>query len=175
MRSSAADNMRMLGEAFPFRTALLFAVTLIQTSVFAATLAEQSKNEGCIGPPILITNTGLLRCAVKDGTHYFSCPGCDLSGVDVSLLPPPTPTPSVGVVTGPPTILPECADQPSPYAGAGVVGASTFARECTRQYCAGPEYQAKVQAYAMNRPQNRTDQAVAVTCISRAEADRTAK
>jgi hypothetical protein len=151
------------------------AVMVSQTSASAATVAEKAKNEGCIGPPVLLTNAGLLRCTVKDGTHYFNCSGCDLSGVDVSLLPPPT-TPRVGVVIGPPTILPQCADPPTSKEAAFVgAGPSPLARECTRQYCAQPEYQAKATTYAMKRPQSESAQLEALTCISRAEEDRSAK
>ena len=71
----------------------------------------------------------------------------------------------------PPSILPQCMDPPAPVG----VGPSARARECTRQYCARPEYQAKITAYAMNRPQSEASQNEAVTCITRAEQDRAAK
>jgi hypothetical protein len=72
------------------------------------------------------------------------------------------------VVSGPPSILPQCMD---PDARVGV-GPSARARECTRQYCARPEYQAKVTAYATSRPQDKASAAEALTCITRAEQDR---
>jgi hypothetical protein len=67
---------------------------------------------------------------------------------------------------GPPSILPQCLDGGLVTIG---VGPSARARECTRQYCAQPEYQTKVTAYAMNRRQSEADQAEALTCITRSE------
>jgi hypothetical protein len=81
----------------------------------------------------------------------------------------------VGVVTGPSSILPQCMDTPEPGVPGVVTGPSARARECTRQYCARPEYQAKVTAYAMNRPQSNALQAQALTCITRAEQDKAGK
>ena len=72
---------------------------------------------------------------------------------------------------GPPSILPQCMDPPAPLG----VGPSARARECTRQFCARPEYQEKTTAYAMNRPQSEKSQTVALTCITRAEQDRAGK
>ena len=72
----------------------------------------------------------------------------------------------VGV--GPPSILPQCLDGGKVTIG---VGPSARARECTRQYCARPEYRAKVTAYATNRRQSESDQTEALTCITRSEQD----
>ena len=68
---------------------------------------------------------------------------------------------------GPPSVLPQCLDRPVTVG----VGPSTRARECTRQYCARPEYQAKVAAYAMSRRQSEAEQTDALTCITRSEQD----
>jgi hypothetical protein len=73
---------------------------------------------------------------------------------------------------GPPSILPQCMDPPPARFG---VGPSARARECTRQFCASPEYQATTTAYVMNRPQSKKAQADALTCITRAEQDRAGK
>lgn len=66
------------------------------------------------------------------------------------------------------TILPQCMDSGP---GGAWVGPSARARECTRQYCARPEYREVVTAYAMSKPQHPDDAEIALTCISRAEAD----
>jgi hypothetical protein len=72
------------------------------------------------------------------------------------------------IFVGPPSILPQCLDREAK----AFVGPSARARECTRQYCATPTYQAKVSTYAMNREQNETDQMEALTCITRWEHDK---
>jgi len=59
-----------------------------------------------------------------------------------------------GIVYGSPSILPQCID-PNPQTG---VGPSARARECTRLYCARPEYREGVEAYAMRRRQSEEDQ-----------------
>jgi hypothetical protein len=71
----------------------------------------------------------------------------------------------------PPSILRQCMDS---NVGFGV-GPSARARECTRQFCARPEYQAYIAAYAMNRAQSEKSQDEALTCITRAEQDRAGK
>src|SRR6266481_5451159 len=73
---------------------------------------------------------------------------------------------AAAVIVGHPSILPQCMDSPTPVLG---VSPSARARECTRQYCARPEYQAKVTAYSMSRPQSEGANAEALTCITRAE------
>lgn len=69
----------------------------------------------------------------------------------------------------PPSILSQCSDQ-------GQVGIgpdnSARARECTRQYCARPEYRAKITAYAMHQRQSESDRTEALICITRWEQDR---
>ena len=72
----------------------------------------------------------------------------------------------------PPSILPQCFDPMPTTVG---VGPSARARECTRQYCERPDYRAKVTAYAMNQRQSPSEQAEALTCITRAEQDRARK
>lgn len=67
-----------------------------------------------------------------------------------------------------PSILPQCLDRTTSFG----VGPSARARECTRQYCATPDYQTKIQAYAMSRPQTEAEQKDALTCITRWEQDR---
>lgn len=77
-------------------------------------------------------------------------------------------TPVNAQIAGPPSILSQCMDKQSP----GVIaGPSSRARECTRQYCGSPEYQAKVRAYAMSQPQSASEQKEALTCITRKEQD----
>jgi hypothetical protein len=68
---------------------------------------------------------------------------------------------------GSPSILPQCLDT-APSTG---YGPSSRARECTRQYCARPEYQAIVEAYALSRPFREEDQKRALICITRKEQD----
>ena len=76
---------------------------------------------------------------------------------------------TVGTVgTGPSSILPQCLDPGSPTFG---VGPSARARECTRQYCAQPEYRAKVTVYARSQRQSKANEAGALTCITRWEQD----
>lgn len=75
-------------------------------------------------------------------------------------------------VGGPPSILPQCLDSSGPVT---IGGPSARARECTRQYCALSEYRAKVTAYAMSQRQNESDQAQALTCITRWEQDQAKK
>lgn len=77
-----------------------------------------------------------------------------------------TPRPQLGV--GPPSILKQCLD-PGPHSI--FVGPSARARECTRQYCAQPEYRAKVRAYAMGKSQPEIEAEEALTCITRWEDD----
>ncbi len=74
---------------------------------------------------------------------------------------------SAEIFVSPPSIIHQCLDQPITVG----VGPSARARECTRQYCASAEYQAKVKAYALNRPQNASDQKEALICITRKEQD----
>jgi len=69
---------------------------------------------------------------------------------------------------GPPSILPQCLDPGPATIG---IGPSARARECTRQFCAEPEYREKVTAYAKSRPQSEPDQKEALTCITRWEQD----
>lgn len=85
------------------------------------------------------------------------------------------PMAGAGVVSGPSSILPQCVDTPEPSVPGAVTGPSARARECTRQYCARPEYQAKITAYAMKSPQSVASQAEALTCIVRAEHDKAGK
>ena len=73
---------------------------------------------------------------------------------------------------GSPSILSQCLDPPSSSTG---YGPSTRARECTRLYCARPEYRALVEAYAMRRPQSEDDQNRALICITRSEQDQQRK
>src|SRR5512135_3937860 len=67
----------------------------------------------------------------------------------------------------PPSILRQCLKGPA------IVGAGPSAREreCTRQYCAQPEYRTKVTAYAKSQPQSKSDAVEALTCITRWERD----
>jgi acyl-CoA hydrolase len=51
------------------------------------------------------------------------------------------------------------------------VGPTARARECTRQFCARPEYREIVRAYAMRAKQSQSDQSKALTCITRSEQD----
>lgn len=88
-------------------------------------------------------------------------------GADNQSAPKPNSRP-VLMGVGPPSILPQCLDGGKPTIG---VGPSARARECTRQYCARPEYREKVTAYAMNRRQSENDQSDALTCITRSEQD----
>jgi hypothetical protein len=74
---------------------------------------------------------------------------------------------SAEMFVSPPSILHQCLDQPVTVG----VGPSARARECTRQYCASAEYQAKIKAYVMNHPQSTSDQKEALTCITRKEKD----
>jgi hypothetical protein len=84
----------------------------------------------------------------------------------------PAPKSPYQVLVGPPSILPQCLDPGPLIVG---VGASARARECTRQYCARPQYLAKVTAYAMNQQQSESDQTEALTCITRSEQDQAKK
>lgn len=71
-------------------------------------------------------------------------------------------------LVGPPSILPQCLDQPTP----GVLaGPSARARECTRQYCGTPRYKEKVRSYALGYEQSQEDSQDALTCITRSEQD----
>jgi len=84
----------------------------------------------------------------------------------LSFVPARASSQTVGV--GPPSILSQCLDPGPATIG---VGPSARARECTRQYCAQPEYRAKVTAYAKSQPQSKSDQVEALTCITRWEQD----
>jgi hypothetical protein len=79
---------------------------------------------------------------------------------------------AVAIGAEPPSILAQCVDMPLPHLG---VGPSDRAKECTRQFCARPQYQAKVTAYTMKRSQSETVRAEAAICIARAEQDRVVK
>lgn len=119
-------------------------------------------------------------CKYVDGAgnvHYVSTPLgptwrlVECYGADGQPARKPTSQPAL-VGVGPPSILPQCLDEGPTTIG---VGPSARARECTRQYCARPEYQAKVAAYAMNKRQSETHQTEALTCITRSEQDRAKK
>ena len=77
-----------------------------------------------------------------------------------------TASPRLGVSAA--SILKQCLD-PGPLNLR--VGPSARARECTRQYCSQPAYQAKLKAYAMSKPQSELDAEQALTCITRWEQD----
>ena len=79
---------------------------------------------------------------------------------------------AVAIGDEPPSILAQCVDMPAPHLA---IAPSDRAKECTRQFCARPKYQAKVTAYAMKRPQSETARAEAAICIARAEQDRVVK
>lgn len=79
---------------------------------------------------------------------------------------------AVAIGPEPPSILAQCPDMPSPHLG---VAPSDRAKDCTRQFCARPAYQAKVKAYTLKRPQSDTVRAEAAICISRAKQDRVVK
>ena len=104
--------------------------------------------------------------------HYTSTPPDSswrlvecYGGDDKAALQPQSRPPVLGV--GPPSILPQCLEGPATLG----VGPSARARECTRQYCARPEYREKVNTYAMNQRQSESDQNIALTCITRSEQD----
>ena len=73
------------------------------------------------------------------------------------------------VVTGAPSILPQCLDPGPSVLGAGP---SARARECTRQQCDETGYKAKVTAYVRRTSHNASEQREALTCITRSEQDR---
>jgi hypothetical protein len=73
---------------------------------------------------------------------------------------------------GAPSILPQCLDSGKAAIG---FGPTLRAKECTRQYCARPEYRKKITAYAMNQRQSQNDQTEALTCITRSEQDQAKK
>jgi hypothetical protein len=74
------------------------------------------------------------------------------------------------IMRGPPSILPQCVDKRDPSDNR-IMGPSTRARECTRQYCASDEYVIKIKQYAMSIPQSNRDAMDALTCITRKEQD----
>lgn len=71
------------------------------------------------------------------------------------------------VTYGSPSILSQCLDT-RPSMG---YGPTTRARECTRLFCARPEYLSLMEAYAMRRHQIEDDRKRALTCITRKEQD----
>ena len=116
-----------------------------------------------------IDGNGDVRYASGPGEKSWRLVGC--FGGDDQPAPKPSARPAI-VGASAPSILPQCLDGGQVIIG---VGPSARARECTRQYCARPEYQAKVSAYGMNRRQSEVDQTDALTCITRAEQDRVQK
>jgi len=71
-------------------------------------------------------------------------------------------------ILGVPSILPQCLDADTE---ALFAGPSVQARECTRLYCSKPEYLSKIEAYALKKPQSKSDQNYALICIERKEQD----
>ena len=133
--------------------------------------------------PVIVALLVTLSCGAKaelckyidsaGNAHYQSTPPettwrlIECYGRDATSAPKPTSHQAV-LGVGPPSILPHCLDSGPATIG---VGPSARARECTRQYCARPEYRARVTAYATNQRQSETDRAEALICITRSEQD----
>ena len=117
---------------------------------------------------------GNLPCyvAVHCGLHYVRSKMFVRFSIAISALLFVLPSWAQPVKYGNPSILSQCLDPPSSSTG---YGPSTRARECTRLYCAQPEYRALVEAYAMRRPQSEENQNRALICITRSEQDQQRK
>ena len=109
---------------------------------------------------------------VPCGLHYVRAKMFVRFFIAISALLFVLPSWAQPVKYGSPSILSQCLDPPSSSTG---YVPSTRARECTRLYCAQPEYRALVEAVAMRRPQSEENQNSALICITRSEQDQQKK